>query len=249
MKLTRLFPAAAFALGATIVAAGVACGGGDDKPQSAATTTTTQEQVAGETPSPTKSPTTTPTSTPSPTPSPTPYNGSVTKFKVPRLGIDAPIEEMGLNAAGELDTPRNENKDVAWYHLYDKPGRTNPDNLAGWQQLGGLKATEYKGNSVFSAHIYYHEAPAPFVNLQRIKVGDDISTLMQDGREYKFKVIAGPTVVLASALDGNRMAQLIWPSNKPTDKEWITMISCGGEFDPVTREYYSRVIVIGERVE
>ena len=248
MKLSRLFPIAAFAVGAVIVAAAAACGGGDDKPAPTAPATERQ-QAASETPAATGTATTRPTEAPTPTPSPTPYNGSITKFKMPRLGIDAPIEEMGLNAAGELDTPRNENRDVAWYHLYDKPGRPNPDNLGGWQQLGGLKTSEYKGNSVFSAHIYYHETPAPFVNLQRAAIGDEVSAVMQDGREYKYKVIAGPTVVLATALDANRMAQLIWPSNKPVDKEWLTMISCGGQFDPVTREYYSRVIVIAERFE
>ena len=237
MKLIRVLSAAAFVLGLLTVATAVACGG-DDKPKSSAVDTETATQPA------TATPTATATNTPSPTPSPTPYNGSIARFKFPRLNVDAPIEELAINSRNELETPKAENKNVGWYHIYDKPGRTNPDN-AGWKAIAAKEKLPEKGNAVFSAHIYYHSIPAPFVNLSRSVIGDDVVIQMEDGREYKYKVISKNRY----NRDKIDMGAIIWPTTKPADKEWITMITCGGALDQTGQEYVDRDVVVAERVE
>ncbi|MFN0146822.1 MAG: class F sortase [Dehalococcoidia bacterium] len=239
MKLLRSFPIAVFLLGIATVAAAVACGGGE-KQQVAADTPTATQPATG---TPTTAATNTPS--PSPTPSPTPYNGSIARFKFPRLKIDAPIEELAVNARNELDTPKAENTAVGWYHIYDKPGRTNPDNGAGWVQIAKKDAPPARGNAVFSAHIYYHNVPAPFVNLAKSVVGDEVIIQMEDGREYKYRVIAKDRY----HRDKIDMGAIIWPKTKPDDKEWITLITCGGALDETGQEYIDRDVVVAEAVE
>ena len=94
--------------GAVTLLGAAACGGGD-KP--AATTNAAATDTA------TLTATSTPTAPPTPTATPTPFNGTVSRFKYSRFGIDAPVEALATNAQGELDTPHSgrENVDVAWY--------------------------------------------------------------------------------------------------------------------------------------
>jgi hypothetical protein len=236
LKVLRIVPLAVFIVGIAALAVTLACGS-DEAP--APTATPTQEP-----PTETPTATATATSTPSPTPSPTPYNGAIARLKLHRFGIDAPIEEMAINGRGELDTPKRENTDVAWYYIFDKPGRVNPDNT-GWLAFGGLSKLPTKGNAVFSAHVYYHDVPAPFQKLAQSQVGDDITVQMEDGRQYKYKVLRKDRYN-RETID---MEKVIWPKDKPADNEWLTMITCGGALDSTGQEYVDRDVIIAERVD
>lgn len=225
-----------------ILAVGVACGGGDEAPQA----TPTSPETATTSPSPGSATshstaTATATATPTPEPTPEPYNGAVKRLKIPRFGVDAPIEELAINARGELDTPRDENRAVAWYFIYDKPGRVNPENI-GWYTYGGRTAEMPAGNSVFSAHVYYNNVPAPFQHLARSEKGDKIIVEMEDGREYVYEVISYERY----AADDFPMAQVLWPEAKPADEEWITLITCGGRRSG--DDYLDREVVVAKRV-
>jgi hypothetical protein len=244
---TRLLPLAVFAAGLVTVLGAAACGGGSDKKDDA-TVVPSASASAAATGTATPSATATATATITPTPSPTPYNGTIKSFALPKDGIDAPVEQLGLLPDNELDTPHNGNTDVGWYYMYDKPGRTNPDNLAGWQQLGGQTTLPAKGNAVFSAHVYWNFKPAPFKNLYYnpvVQIGDPVNVTMEDGRVYHYQVI--------SKTQYNRdtipMGDIIWPKNKPADEEWLTMITCGGALDSTGVEYVDRVVVVAKRVD
>ena len=186
------------------------------------------------------------TSTPTALPTPTPFNGKVMRLKIPRFGVDAPIEDLAINSRGELDTPKVENKNVGWYYIYDKPGRLNPDN-AGWAEFGGKQKGQlhFRGNTVFSAHVYYRNVPAPFVSLAKAQPGDEVVIAMEDGREYRYKVISNKRY----HRDTIPMANIIWPADKPDNVEWITMITCGGELDSTGQEYVSRDVIVAAIVE
>lgn len=219
MKIARYASLAVFAVGAgvLVVALALGRGGGDAKPQAApATATATSTSTA--------TPTATATSTPTPTP--TPFNGAVARMSIPRFKVDAPIEELAINSRNELDTPHpgKENTDVGWYYIYDKPG--------------------WGGNAVFAAHVYYHSIPAPFVSLAKSVAGDDIMITMEDGTQYKYKVISNKRY----NRDTIPMGDIIWPPDKPKEKEWITMITCGGELDSTGQEYISRDVIVAEKV-
>jgi hypothetical protein len=165
-------------------------------------------------------------------------------LRVPRLGINAPIEELAINNQGELDTPKVENTNVGWYFIYDKPGRLNPDNR-GWIDWGGkTQVSGFYGNSVFSAHVYYHSIPAPFQKLAQSTAGDEVIITMEDGREYTYTVISN-TRYHRNTID---MGKIIWPADKAETEEWITLITCGGELDSTGQEYLSRDVVIARRL-
>ncbi len=221
MKIARYVSLAVFALGAGVLVVALAMGRGssDASPEASPATAT-----ASSTSTSTATPTATATSTPTPTP--TPFNGAVARMKIPRFKVDAPIEELAINSRNELDTPKpgKENTDVGWYYIYDRPG--------------------WGGNAVFAAHVYYHSIPAPFVSLAKSVAGDEITITMENGTEYAYKVISNKRY----NRDAIPMGDIIWPPEKPKDKEWITMITCGGELDSSGQEYISRDVIVAERV-
>jgi len=169
----------------------------------------------------------------------------VSRFKYAKFGIDAPIDPLATNAAGELDTPRSgrENTAVAWYdQTLEKDGYfigTKP----GWG-----------GNAVFSAHVYYissvacpnnpRSCPGPFQKLAQAVAGDELSVVMENGTEYKYKVLSNAQY----SRNDVPMGDIVGGKGKPDGKEWITMITCGGSLDASGLEYASRDVVIAERV-
>jgi sortase (surface protein transpeptidase) len=241
LRTVRLLPFALLAAGVAALGLAVACGGGEK-----ASPSPTQDASPGatSTSTSTRTPTPRPTETPTPIPTPTPYNGKVMALRIPKLNVNAPIEELAINSRGELDTPKAENTAVGWYYIYDKPGRLNPENR-GWIDWGGKKAVEgFYGNAVFSAHVYYHSIPAPFQRLTQLTDGDEVIITMEDGREYTYRVISKARY----HRDTIDMGRIIWPPDKPDDQEWITLITCGGELDSTGLEYVSRDVVIAMRL-
>ena len=234
MKFARNISLLTFLAGFVLFAAGYACGGGSDKP--AAATATSEPATA------TSSPTLTPTPLP-PTATPTPFNGKIARFKYPRFGIDAPIEELSVNANDEMDTPKNTNVTVGWYNSELKPSAPFLGNRPGWD-----------GNAVFSAHVYYINrsacpsnplaCPAPFQKLAQATAGDEIAIQMDNGQEYHYKVVSKAQYP-AATID---MGKIISPPSRADGKQWITMITCGGALDASGLEYVSRDVVVAERV-
>ena len=217
MKLARSLSLAVFAVGSVLLVIGIACSGGEKKEAPTPLPTNTATSTA------------TPTNTPVPTPTatPTPFNGKVASMKIPRFNVNAPIEELAINSAGELDTPKagRENTDVGWYYIYDKPG--------------------WGGNAVFAAHVYYHNIPAPFVSLAKSNTGDKIMIDMENGTEYTYEVISNKRY----NRDTIPMGDIIWPKEKADYDEWITLITCGGELDSTGQEYISRDVIVAKRVQ
>lgn len=220
MNLFRLVPGLALVIGLVVFGAVACSGSGSDA-------SADEDEVDARTPMATETRTATRMSTPTPTatPTPTPFAGPIARLKIPRFGVDAPIEELAINEKNELDTPKAENTAVGWYYIYDRPG--------------------WGGNAVFSAHVYYNNQPAPFVNLARAVEGDEVVVQMANGAEYVYRVISNTRY----HRDTIPMGEIIWPSNRPPDKEWVTLITCGGQLDASGWEYLERDVIVAERVQ
>ena len=220
MRTARFAPLAVIAAGA-IVFFGAACGGGggDEEEPEVTPTTAAESPTATRTATPTRTP-----EPPTPTPTATPFDGKVARLSIPKFGVDAPIEELGLTPDNYMDTPKDENRAVGWYYPYDKPG--------------------WRGNALFSAHVYYNNVPAPFVNLARAVPGDEITVTMEDGTQYTYTVFENQRY----HRDNMPMGEIIWPPDKPENEEWITLITCGGELDSSGWEYLSRDVIIAKRI-
>jgi sortase (surface protein transpeptidase) len=216
VKLARNVAVASFLLGSLLLVVGAACStsGASDAP--APTPTPTAE--------PTATATSTPTARPTPTATPTPFAGKVARLKIPRFGVDAPIEELGIDSTNALETPKAENTAVGWYSIYDRPG--------------------WGGNAIFSAHVYYHSKPAPFANLAKAQPGDLVIVVMENGTEYRYEVISNNRY----HRDTIPMGEIIDPPQKPDYDEWVTLITCGGELDSTGLEYLHRDVVVAKRI-
>lgn len=169
---------------------------------------------------------------PEPTPTsgdqePTPINESpITSISIPRFEIDAPVLIMGVDENGIMEAPDGPD-DAAWYDFSAYPGAGS--------------------NAVFSGHVdWYNTGPdggpgeAVFWHLKDLDQGDLIEVRLEDGTLYTYQVASREQVDPKTADVGAIVG--------PTQQELLTLITCGGTFDPDTRSYNMRVVVRAERV-
>jgi len=163
----------------------------------------------------------TPTPPPVPTISPTPPSEApVARLVIPRFEVDAPVVIRGVDAEGRMQTPDGP-EDVAWYEFSARPG--------------------FGSNAVFSAHVDYVDyGPAVFWNLKDLEPDDIIEVRLEDATVYRYGVVSKEQVD-AQAAD---IAKIVGA----TPDEVVTLITCGGGWDPARHQYDQRVIVRAERI-
>ena len=160
-----------------------------------------------------------------PVPPPTPSNAAIERLAIPRFGVEAQIVVLGVDSNGVMETPDGPTN-VAWYGFSARPG---------------YPVEESGGNAVFSGHVdYYNYGPAVFWHLKDLERGDVIEVSLADGTIYRYGVTERQTVDAATA----PIQDII--GDKP--EEVITLITCGGTFDPSIGEYDQRVIVRAARI-
>ena len=156
------------------------------------------------------------------------------RLRIPVIGVDAPVGQRYVSA--KMPNPTGPG-DVVWYDFSE------------WDGLGGVPGGG--GNAVFSGHVDYN-FPIPwaeahyrgegvFYALNLLSPGDVIEVevggkVMQYTVKWTRMVEAdGPDQVWLPILTGD------------VGVDSITLITCGGEFDTVTKSYRDRFIVRAER--
>jgi len=91
------------------------------------------------------------------------------------------------------------------------------------------------GNMIVSGHLDWERRPAIFWRLAELRAGDRIQILAQGGGKYTYDVrwmqrFEATTAPLDEILG-------------PTSESWLTLITCGGDFDNRTHTYRDRVVV------
>jgi len=164
--------------------------------------------------------------TPLPTPTivhPTPDPAAIAALVIPKVGVNAPIQVKGVDGNNVMESPDGP-VNVAWYDFTVAPGNI--------------------GNSVYSGHVdYINYGPAVFYNIRNLAPGDPIEIRLQSGTVYTYRVLEPPRNFSANPTQ-EELVSIIGPS----DKEVITLITCGGTFNYSTHEYDQRTIVRAERV-
>jgi hypothetical protein len=153
---------------------------------------------------------------------------NITRLEIPRFGVSSPIEGLGTNAAGYLDTPVDGVYGVGWFWDYAEPGEGD--------------------NAVFTAHETWNRQRGPFYWVRSMVVGDVVTLSMADGRELEYEVISNVRYD-ASTIP---MADILWPSDRPAGEEWITLITCGGRLvynSTGYGDYLDRDVVVARLVE
>jgi LPXTG-site transpeptidase (sortase) family protein len=139
---------------------------------------------------------------------------SATRITAPEIGLDAAVTPRQI-VGGEMQTPKDENE-VSWYRGTAAPGEA--------------------GNAVFAGHLNWYGVPqAVFYGINQLEKGDLITVTDDRGQTFTYRVQWVKLVDVADA-DFEKLVG-------PTKKSELTMITCGGDWNPAASEYDARTVV------
>jgi sortase (surface protein transpeptidase) len=140
------------------------------------------------------------------------------ELQVDSVGVDAPIE-LGDVVDGAMQDPSGPWV-VSWYEPLGKIGEG--------------------GNVVLAGHVdYWNVGPAVFWDVRYLPEGDIIRVVGEDGKNYEYAV-QWTQPYMAEELTPEVIQNDIVGD---TGEETLTLITCGGEFNPDTGEYNQRWVV------
>lgn len=137
-----------------------------------------------------------------------------TSLEIPDIGLATDLITLGKNDDGTLATP--DRYDIAgWYTLSPTPGEIGPAVIVG--------------------HVDNYLGPAVFFYLKDLQPGQSIYVNRTDGSRVRFTV---------------DRVELVDQQNFPTQQVYgnidyagLRLITCGGDFDPLTGHYLSNTVV------
>ncbi|MGF3104927.1 class F sortase [Rossellomorea sp. DUT-2] len=148
------------------------------------------------------------------------YSMTPAILSIPKLDLEAPIKEFGLDNEGNMELPDN-GKEVAWFEPGFQPGE--------------------KGNAVLAGHVDDEKKPAVFFELNELEPGDEIHLQDEDGAILTFVV----REKVAYQKDDAPLRSIFGPS----EKRMLNLITCTGYFDREIHNYVERLVVYTELVE
>jgi LPXTG-site transpeptidase (sortase) family protein len=144
---------------------------------------------------------------------------SVERLKVPSIGVDAAIERVALTPDGAMDTPDGP-QNVGWYSPGPYPGE--------------------EGSAVIAGHRGWKDGiPAVFDDLDRLRVGDRIIVVDDEGNEHAF--IVRETRVYQK----DSPAPEVFVSNEGVH---LNLITCVGAWDSALQSSEERLVVFTDLV-
>jgi len=136
------------------------------------------------------------------------------RLRIPSIGVDSPLEQVGLDARGAIAAPRRF-QEAAWYRRGPRPGQPGPAVLLG--------------------HVDSTSGPAVFYRLATLKTGAAVLVERADGTTARFRV-SGRIQVAKTRFP----ADLVYG---PTLAPSLRLVTCGGSFDRQTGHYRDNVVV------
>jgi hypothetical protein len=152
---------------------------------------------------------------------PVPLGPSVpVHLDIPAIGVSTPLMALGLNPDGTIAVPPlGRGAPAGWYRYLVTPGEVGPAVILG---------------HVDSAR----DGPAVFFRLQELRPGDTVTVRRLDGSTAAFTV--------------RQVAQypkLAFPAEAvygAVDHPALRLVTCGGSFDPIHRQYRGNVVVYAD---
>ena len=139
-------------------------------------------------------------------------------FRIPKIKVDATIEQVGLTSALSMQAPKNPS-DVGWFSMGPRPGEV--------------------GSAVIAGHYGWKDAiPAAFDNLHALVKGDKLFVQDKDGTTVTFIV---REVLLYGEKDD---ASAIFGSSD--GKAHLNLITCEGIWNKVSKSYSDRRVVFAD---
>lgn len=138
------------------------------------------------------------------------------RLRVPAIGVDAKVEQVGQKADGTMGTPTKFG-DVAWYQPGKKPGEAGSAVFAG-----------HVDNALTTAGVFQH--------LAQLKVGDYVSVSDEAGKTILYRVVSSKTYQTNTA-----PVEQIFKTSGPSQ---IVLITCAGEWVTSEHQFDQRLVVI-----
>jgi len=141
--------------------------------------------------------------------------GMPVRLTIPAIGVDGAVAPVGVDATNTMETPADP-YGVAWYKYGARPGA--------------------RGSAVLAGHVDYAGiGPVVFWNLRFLTPGAEIFVTDDAGRRWCFVVTANENYRL-----GQFPGERVFNDSGETS---LNLITCSGDFDPVTRSYDQRTVV------
>lgn len=141
------------------------------------------------------------------------------KVAIPAIGVNANLQDLAIAADGTLNPPDGV-VDAGWYAKGIVPGAVGPAIIAG--------------------HIDSTTAPGVFLNLGKLKAGDQVTVTMSSGSVETWKV-TGSRAALKTEFPTSDVY-----GTSPTPQ--LRLITCGGVFNPAIGHYNENEIVFADLV-
>lgn len=139
------------------------------------------------------------------------------RLRIPAIDVTATVNPVGVDArTDEFDVPPSVDE-IGWY-------RYGP----------GLEAD--RGSVVIAGHVdSADQGRGAFFRLRELDRGDTLTATGSDGRERRYRVVAREEYAKTAIPLDRYFAR----DGRPR----LTLITCGGPFDPRTRHYRDNVVV------
>ncbi|MGW6916200.1 class F sortase [Kitasatospora sp. NPDC054939] len=139
-----------------------------------------------------------------------------TRLRIPQIAVDAPFTELTLDAAGALQAPPPDDK-----------------NLVGWYRDGASPGE--RGAAVLAGHVDTLKGPAVFLLLSLLVPGNKVEVARADGTVAVFSVDSVQTFRKDAFPD-----QQVYGA---TPDSQLRLITCGGAYDKKKKDYLDNVVV------
>ncbi len=145
-----------------------------------------------------------------------PAVGLPARLEIPGIGVNAAVEHVGTDASGNMATPQDY-WNTAWFKYGPRPGQ--------------------RGNAVIAGHVDSAalNRRVVFGDLHTLTPGAEVFVTADNGARRRFIVQSVETYATNEA----PLQRIFGPS----DDANLNLISCIGDFDPVSRSYDRRTIV------
>ena len=141
------------------------------------------------------------------------------RIRIPSIGVDADVIDLGLNGDGTLEVPQDFSQ-TGWFAKGSKPGQY--------------------GASVIAGHIDSTSGPAVFFRLDELVEGDEVMVEGPDGDTVTFRI----ETVEQFSKDAFPTQRVYSFTEEPT----IRLVTCGGPFNDTIGHYEDNVIAFARRV-
>jgi sortase (surface protein transpeptidase) len=139
-----------------------------------------------------------------------------THLRIPAIGVNARVIEVGKNPDGSTQVPPLANHDlVGWYKYGPAPGQ--------------------RGAAVILGHVDSYAGISVFFYIKDLRPGDKIYITLGDGQLATFAVDGVQKATKSHFPTSSVYGSIPYPG--------LRLITCGGAFDAATRHYLDNIIV------